>query len=148
MILASSCSCLCQIHLSQVFSREWRCSWSSADRRCFNYIWVIINFNADQGASYIRGLAVHWYKKSDSLGREKSGRHFLDDILNLILVNENVWIPIEVSLKFVPKGPNNNIAALVQIMAWRRQGAKPLSEPMMVWLSTHICVIRPQWDNR
>ena len=26
--------------------REWRCSWSSADRRCSNYIWVIKNFIA------------------------------------------------------------------------------------------------------
>ena len=30
-------------------------------------------------------------------------------------------------------------------MAWRRPGAKPLSEPMMVSLLTHICVTRPQW---
>ena len=28
----SACSYLCVIHWSQVFSREWRCSWSSADR--------------------------------------------------------------------------------------------------------------------
>ena len=40
-------------------------------------------------------------------------------------------IPIEISLKFIPKGPINNIPALVQIMAWRRTGDKPLSEPMM-----------------
>ena len=33
MFLVSSCSCLCPIHWSQVFNREWRCSWSSADRR-------------------------------------------------------------------------------------------------------------------
>ena len=32
-------------------------------------------------------------------------------------------------MKFVPKGPINNIPALVQIMAWRRPGDKPLSEP-------------------
>ena len=31
---------------SQMLSREWRCSWSSADRRCSNYIWVIDNFIA------------------------------------------------------------------------------------------------------
>ena len=49
------------------------------------------------------------------------------------------------SLKFVPKGQINNIPALVQIMAWRRPGDKPLSEPMMVSLTTHICVTRPQW---
>ena len=36
---------------------------------------------------------------------------------------------------------------MVQIMAWRRPGAKSLSEPMMVSLPTHICVYRPQWAN-
>ena len=61
--------------------------------------------------------------------------------------NENVWIPIKISLKFIPKGPINNIAALVQIMAWRRPGNKPFSEPMMVSLPMHICVTRPQWVN-
>ena len=30
-------------------------------------------------------------------------------------------------------------------MVWRRPGDKPLSEPMMVNLLTHICVTRPQW---
>ena len=60
-------------------------------------------------------------------------------------MNENVSISIKISLKFVPKGPINNIPALVQIMAWRRSGDKPLSEPIMVSLPMHICVIRPQW---
>ena len=46
--------------------------------------------------------------------------------------NENAKISIEISLKFVPEGPINNKPALVQIMAWRRPGDKPLSEPMMV----------------
>ena len=50
-------------------------------------------------------------------------------------------------LKCVPEGPINNIQALVQIMAWRRPGDKPLSEPMNVNLLTHICVTRPQWVN-
>ena len=64
-----------------------------------------------------------------------------------IFLNEHVWISIEVSLKFVPKGPINNIPALVQIMAWRRPGDKPLSEPMMVSLLTDISVTRPQRVN-
>ena len=46
--------------------------------------------------------------------------------------DENVWISIEISLKNVPEGPINNIPALVQIMAWRWPGNKPLSETMMV----------------
>ena len=59
-------------------------------------------------------------------------------------LNENERISLRISLKFVPKGPINNIPALVQIMAWRRTGDKPLSEPMLVRLQTHICVTRPQ----
>ena len=50
----------------------------------------------------------------------------------------------KISLKFLPKGPTNNIPALVQSMACRRPDKKPLSEPMMVRLTTHICATRPQ----
>ena len=32
-------------------------------------------------------------------------------------------------------------------MAWRWQGGKPLSEPMVVRLLMHICVMQPQWVN-
>ena len=56
MFPVSSCSCLCPIQV--LLSPEWRCSWSSADRLCSNYIWVINNFIAYLGAVYIRGLAV------------------------------------------------------------------------------------------
>ena len=73
------------------------------------------------------------------------GRHFPDDIFKWIFVNENAWISINISLKFVPRGPISHIPALVQMMAWRWPGDKPLSEPMMVILPTHICATRPQW---
>ena len=75
----------------------------------------------------------------------QDGRLFPDDIFKSIFLNENVQILIKISLTFVPKAPINNIPALVQIMAWRRPGDKPLSEPMIVRLLTHICVTRPQW---
>ena len=75
------------------------------------------------------------------------GRHFTDDMFKCIFLNENARISIKTSLKFVSKDPINNIPALVQIMAWRRPGDKPLSEPMMVSLLTHISVTRPQWVN-
>ena len=38
-------------------------------------------------------------------------------------------ILFKISLKFVPQGPINYIPALVQIMAWRHPGDKPLSVP-------------------
>ena len=77
-----------------------------------------------------------------------NGQHFADDILKCIFFNENIWIWIKISLKFVPKGLINYSPSLVQIMAWRRPGNKPLSELMMVSLPTHICVTRPQWVNK
>ena len=53
----------------------------------------------------------------NTLGPSQNGRHFADGIFKRIFLNENVWISIKISLKFVPKGPINNIPALVQIMA-------------------------------
>ena len=64
-----------------------------------------------------------------------------------MFLNENVWILVNTTWKFDPKGPINNILALVQIMAWCRPGDKTLSEPMMVTLVMHICVTQPQWVN-
>ena len=81
----------------------------------------------------------------NTLRPRQNGRHFADDMFKCIFLNENVSIPVEISLKFVPKGSINNNPALFQIMAWRRPGDKPLSEPMMVSSLTHICVTRPQW---
>ena len=74
----------------------------------------------------------------DTFRPRQHGRHFTDEILKCIFFNENIWISIKISLKFVPKGPINNIPAMVQIMAWRQPGDKPLSEPMMVSLLMHI----------
>ena len=48
----------------------------------------------------------------NTLRPRQNGRHFADDILKCIFLNENVWIPIVISLKFVPKGPIDNIPAL------------------------------------
>ena len=52
-------------------------------------------------------------------------------------LNGNLSISIKISLKVVPRGRINNIPALDQIMAWRRPGDKPLSEPVLVSLLTH-----------
>ena len=83
----------------------------------------------------------------NALRPRQNGRHFADDTFKYMFLNENIIISAKILLKFVPKDPINNIPALVQIMAWRRQGDKPLSEPMMVRLLTHICVTRPQYVN-
>ena len=90
--------------------------------------------------------AMKYYIHINSLRPRRNRRHFTD-IFKCIIWNENVSSLIKISLKFIPKGPINSIPALLQIMAWHRQGDKPLSEPMMIIILTHICVTRPQWVN-
>ena len=81
----------------------------------------------------------------DKLRPRPNGRYFREYIVKSIFLNDNVYIFIKISLKFVLKGPFNNIPALVQIMAWRRPGDRVQSEPMMGRLQTPICVTKPQW---
>ena len=104
----------------------------------FSFKQMRLKMSSGKWRPYCLGLYVltHW-------GRDK-----MVDIYEWIFWNENVWISINISLKFVPRGPINNIPTLLQVMAWRRPGDKPLSEPMMVRLTTHICVTRPQWVKK
>ena len=88
---------------------------------------------------------THWPEWINTLRPRQNGRHFADDIFKWIFLTENVWILINISLKFVPMVQINDIPAFVQIMTWRRPGAKPLSKPMLLSSLTHIRVARPQW---
>ena len=83
---------------------------------------------------------THW-------GRDKMAVILQTTLFKCIFLNENDRIAIKMSLTIVPKGPINNIPASVQIMAWRRPGNKPLSEPTMARLPMHVCITRPQWVN-
>ena len=56
---------------------------------------------------------------------------FAHNVFKCILLNENLYDLIQISLKFVQKFPINNKPALVQTMAWHRTGDKPLYEPVM-----------------
>ena len=71
-------------------------------------------------------------------------RNFPDDNFKCIFLNENIWILIRISLKFVSEALIDNKLALVQIMAWCRPGDKLFSETMLSSSSTNICVTRLQ----
>ena len=79
------------------------------------------------------------------------GRDKMTAFLQTTYLNAFSWMKMyEFRLKFhrnlFLRGINK-IPALVHIMAWRRLGDKPLSEPMMFRYATHIYVTRPQWVN-
>ena len=142
--------------LTPIQNSSWHPTCISKSQICTAIRWILFYFcfcmwfiyptvDIFQNFTQVNVWWGWWEKEYNTLRPRQNGRHFPDDILKWIFLNENVWISIEISLKFVTKGQINNIPALVQIMAWRRLGAKPLSEPMMVSLLTHICVTRPQW---
>ena len=55
----------------------------------------------------------------NTLRPRQDGHHFPDYIFKWIFLNEIVGILLKISLKFVPRGPINNIPAVAEIMAWR-----------------------------
>ena len=125
--------------------------FSTLYKNCF-FLWVLLKCppvprNCRECKYTYRYMLPPINSAHNTLRPRQNGRRFPDDTFISIFLKENVRVSIKISLKFVPKGPINNIQALVQIMAWRRSGDKPLSEPMMVSLLTHICVTRPQWDK-
>ena len=68
----------------------------------------------------------------NSSSPEQNNGNFEDDIFKYSLWECKIlyfWLIFHSS--FVPKGQINNIPVLVKIMAWRRIGGNPISEPMM-----------------
>ena len=125
-------------------SREWRFGWSSADRRCSNCIWVINNFIAYKGASYIKELTVIyiwlWYP------------------INHIMYHNQMWIILHMQLiwerkaQVGMKSPNSPHRANSQILF---KGLKPGLEGLVVTMhegacKQHVSIPRPlgRWIRR
>ena len=107
-------------------------------KQSFYWIWIASK------RSSLKWVSLDVFFMINTLRPGHDAQHFADDIFKCVFLNEDIPISINISLKFVPKGLINNIPALVQIMAWCRPGDKPLSEPLMMSLLTHICITLPQ----
>ena len=106
MFLFFSDSCLCPIHCSLVLSGEWRCSWSSADRRCSNYICVINNFIAYKDATYIRDLTVCC--KHANLLKIKELMHVCSDQKGKLIILQRMPLEKCIIIQQVEKENNNS----------------------------------------
>ena len=118
---------LCKTHQIQqikcflarfLFRQEWRCSWSSADRRCSNYIWVVSKFIAYEAATYSRDWTVlhfWWY-------------HNVKIQIRAVLFDNKPQIPRYIKIKHInfpttPLWPGDAIwqhrsgSTLIQVMA-------------------------------
>ena len=78
----------------------------------------VLQYNSPNDTKYTHRI--------NTLRPRQNGCHFADDTFKHIFLNEDVWISIEIPLKFVPKGPINNISALVkgrrQAIIWTNDG--------------------------
>ena len=72
-----------------------------------------------------------WVVRLNSSPPGQNGRHFGRRHNSNAFFNGNDKIPVQISQKFIPRSPIGNKPSLVQVMAWRRTGDKPLSEPML-----------------
>ena len=81
-----------------------------------------------------KAVLYNWKRFTLALNSSLPGqndRNFADDIIKCIFMIEKFFILIIISLNFVTKGRIYNKPAMIQIMAWRRIGDKPSSEPML-----------------
>ena len=115
----------------------------------------LVNHRATESQSSPHVLCMlEWSLSSHcmfALRPRQNGHHFADDIFKCISLNENVWIPIKILLKFVPKSPINNIPSLVQISHylsqwwlayWRIYASLGLNE-----LITHLGTSKTDWGK-
>ena len=80
----------------------------------------------------IWGVHHHDHGQVITLRPRQNGRYFADDIFKCIFLNENAWILLKISLKFVPKvridtnssiGSDNGLApARRQAITWTNDG--------------------------
>ena len=102
----------------QIFCPQW---WNWLQTcSCPHYIITFLSLSAFCTSDWIpgRGYASSdalWISVFvDTLRPKQNSLHFPYDIFKCIYLNENVWISIRISLRYVPKGPFNNIPALVR----------------------------------
>ena len=131
----------------------WNCQWGVRHGLKSAVVTILWSSKYDLGipaAAVISGklqCIAEWCDRREIpcfniLRPRQNGSHFESDISKCIFLNENVWISIKISLKFI---------WMVQLTIlqnwfryWRRPGDNPLSELMMVNSLTHICVAQPQ----
>ena len=76
------------------------------------------------------GFNLNWF---NILRPRQNGRHFPDNNFICIFLNGNLWISIKTSLKFVPKGPINNIRYWLPV-------DQATSHYLNPWWVIHLCI--------
>ena len=118
----------------QNMSRWAQCSeYVPLTRQCFCvFHWEYSSLKEFQQAKHTKNMSNE-KTLVNTLRQRQNGGYFADNMLKCTFFKERFDILIQISLKFVTKVPIDDMPTLIQIMAWHRTGAKPLSESMMTF---------------
>ena len=105
-----------------IFRGSYRFPGESNARVCWN--WFIVTMHSERVPRVLLIMRIASCRSRiivglhlNTLRPRQDGGHFPDDVFKCIFLYENVWIPITICMAFVPKGPINNIPALVRRQA-------------------------------
>ena len=114
----------------------WRIKCTENMQQCWKYVgwwnktlwhlYKIHKFSFKKMDLKIQFASLFHLDFVNTLRPRRNRRHFADDIFKCIFLNENEWISLRISLKFVSNVPINDITSSFQIMAWHWPGDKPL----------------------
>ena len=144
------CTCVCRVLFFHDFNTLRPGPWFNIKTSSYQYRkfrcedkTVVRSSYLHNGISYSGKISsLYWIRALDKT----------DDISETTFSNALPWMKmLDSSNNFTevcfPGYKWQYIPILVQIMAWHHTGNKPLSEPMLVSLLPHICIIQPQWVN-
>ena len=132
------------LHSTRYLGHHW---FNSAPSHCldrchlilkWSFYWKNLNIFIKKNAFESNWkMAAMWFKPQcvNTLRLKQNDQLLSDNTLKYIFMKENVWILIAISWKYVPWDRIVNKPSLAQIMAWRRRGDKPLSEPKMAYFT-------------
>ena len=110
-----------------MLSWKWRCSWSSADRWCSNYIYVINYFIAYKGATYMRGFTVVCSLK-------KSQLHYKTSLPQMTLISpqpsqifDSIWDYVSICIDLLTPYGQEPISLRICLLAILIRRKHPLA---------------------
>ena len=116
-------------------------------------LWNDSDFVMDQCLNDLRSGDAYCVNSSPAA---QNGHRFADDVFRCIFLNEDICILIEISPKFVPKGPidDNPAFALWSKLGWNiNKNAKVFFQEIRIWTiglfvqgpSSHRLALIPAW---
>ena len=123
------------LHLNKRLGKQSRGWWFETPSRS---LWRHSNENSVKvewkntkiiSREYIRICRLSFCSMCLPIAPGQNDRHFSSALPSIISANFRVMI--QISLELVPRGRIDDKSALVQVMAWRRTGDRPLAEPVL-----------------